>query len=59
MSLDTFFFGLCLDEPEGEGAHQEHGMSVVFNGRMNERVKAGTAAVRELHGAGVPVYIGN
>ncbi len=26
---------------------KEHGMSVVFNGRMNERVKAGTAAVRE------------
>ena len=36
----------------------EHGMSVVFNGRMNERVKAGTAAVREYIELGVPVYIG-
>ncbi|MDY9921776.1 MAG: amidohydrolase family protein [Synergistota bacterium] len=37
---------------------KEHGMSVVFNGRMNERVKAGTAAVREYMELGVPLYIG-
>lgn len=37
---------------------KEHGMSVVFNGRMNERVKAGTAAVREYMELGVPIYIG-
>ncbi len=37
---------------------KEHGVSVVFNGRMNERVKAGTAAVREYMELGVPVYIG-
>ncbi|NLD06038.1 MAG: amidohydrolase family protein, partial [Synergistaceae bacterium] len=37
---------------------KEHGMSVVFNGRMNEQVKAGTAAVREYIELGVPVYIG-
>ena len=37
---------------------KEHGMSVVFNGRMNERVKAGTAAVHEYIELGVPLYIG-
>ena len=37
---------------------KEHGMSVVFNGRMNERVKAGTAALREYMELGVPLYIG-
>ena len=37
---------------------KEHGMSVVFNGRMNERVKAGTADVREYMELGVPLYIG-
>ena len=37
---------------------KEHGMSVVFNGRMNERVKAGTAAVLEYMELGVPVYVG-
>lgn len=37
---------------------KEHGMSVVFNGRMNERVKAGTAAVRGYMELGVPLYIG-
>lgn len=37
---------------------KEHGMSVVFNGRMNERVKAGTAPVREYIEMGVPLYIG-
>lgn len=36
-----------MDEPKGKELIKEHGMSVVFNGRMNERVKAGTAAVRE------------
>jgi len=37
---------------------KEHGMSVVFNGRMNDRVKAGTAAVREYMELGVPFYVG-
>ena len=37
---------------------KENGMSVVFNGRMNERVKAGTAAVKEYMELGIPVYVG-
>ena len=37
---------------------KEHVMSVVFNGRMNERVKAGTASLREYMELGVPLYIG-
>ena len=37
---------------------KENGMSVVFNGRMNERVKAGTAAVKEYMELGISIYVG-
>lgn len=59
QSLDHLLLSDCVWTSRREKELiMEHGMSVVFNGRMNERVKAGTAAVREYMELGVPVYIG-
>ncbi len=58
-SLDHLLLSDCVWTSRREKELiKEHGMSVVFNGRMNERVKAGTAAVREYMELGVPVYVG-
>ncbi len=58
-SLDHLLLSDCVWTSRREKELiKEHGMFVVFNGRMNERVKAGTAAVREYMELGVPVYVG-
>lgn len=58
-SLDHLLLSDCVWTSRREKELiKEHGMSVVFNGRMNERVKAGTAAVREYLELGVSVYVG-
>ena len=58
-SLDHLLLSDCVWTSRREKELiKEHGMAVVFNGRMNERVKAGTAAVREYMELGVPVYVG-
>ena len=58
-SLEHLLLSDCVwTSREEKELIKEHGMSVVFNGRMNERVKAGTAAVREYIELGVPVYVG-
>ena len=58
-SLDHLLLSDCVWTSRKEKELiREHGMSVVFNGRMNERVKAGTAEVREYIEMGVPVYVG-
>lgn len=58
-SLDHLLLSDCVWTSRREKELiKEHGMSVVFNGRMNERVKAGTAAVREYMELRVPLYIG-
>lgn len=37
---------------------KEHGMEVVINGRMNDRVKAGRADVKKYLSMGIPLYVG-
>lgn len=58
-SLDCLVLSDCVwtDRRERE-LIREHGMSVVFNGRMNERVKAGKSEVKEYIELGIPVYVG-
>ena len=37
---------------------KEHGMAVVMDGRMNDRVKAGRADVKKYLSMGIPLYVG-
>ena len=59
QKLDHVLLSDCVWTDE----HEKHlikelGMSVIINGRMNDRVKAGRAAVSQYLKMGIPLYVG-